>query len=242
MSKKAKRKTLPMQSYRWLKNGTFQIGRIWGQPRNHLNFPRFLLPLTVTDSRVAVGALSPAARCRQLHSSNTLLSNGCHFLVDWGTQLLQILLIGAYRVMVRVACLWLVGLAYRSVQPACYVLWGVLHVYVRHEAERWARQSASSPFTEVVSIGEGVQKGKTYKKTCLCVWDGRKKEVVFKSLVEMTMISCQVWRSSILWLPSGWVLASKPWRWIFTTRMAFKWLSLHRQLLIWMLEEDTKIL
>ena len=24
MSKKAKRKTLPMQSYRWLKNGTFQ--------------------------------------------------------------------------------------------------------------------------------------------------------------------------------------------------------------------------
>ena len=96
MSKKAKRKTSPMQSYRWLKNGTLQEGGIWGQLRNHFNFQWFLLPLTVTDSRAAVGALSPAARCVspaavEQHSSEQRLPLFCRLgntaitnLVDWG--------------------------------------------------------------------------------------------------------------------------------------------------------------
>ena len=43
MSKKAKRKILPMQIYRGLKNGTFEVGGVWGQPRSHSKFPRFFV-------------------------------------------------------------------------------------------------------------------------------------------------------------------------------------------------------
>ena len=69
---------------------------------------------------------------------------------------------------------------------------------MRHEAERRARGSTSSPFPEVISIGEGFREEKlTIKLVSDDEMDG-KKEVVFESPVEMTMISCQVWRSSIL--------------------------------------------
>ena len=40
---------------------------------------------------------------------------------------------------------------------------------MHHEAEHRAQRSASSPFAEVVSIGEGVQKGKNWQDN-LSLW------------------------------------------------------------------------
>ena len=165
------------------------------------------------------------------------------FFVDWGTQLLPILSIGAYRVMARVACLWLVGLAYRCVQPAYHVLWGVLHVYVRHDTERWARRSASSPFAEVVSIGEGVQKGKKLTRKLLSVdemdgkrrWRSNHRSKWRQSHVgfgDRAYCDCSVGEFWPLNLGGGFSLPE--WR-------SNDYPNIEKPL-IWMLEEDTKIL
>ena len=68
-----------MQSYRWLKNGTFQVGGIWGATKKSFKFPTVFVAIDRYRLKSGSGRII-TRKCCQLQSSNALPSNSCHFL------------------------------------------------------------------------------------------------------------------------------------------------------------------